>query len=245
MAPSARIAARAGRVANERPFGERAGERAPSTSPTGPVWRSDPAYRGSSGPTYVLVTLRAATGIRDGDAEMIEFWVAAAGRRERRTLTMSTPMPFTHEFTWGVVRMFDGRHGPSEYLTFGGRLDAVSVDDAVLGVLTSPTPLLRRQRAGIVCVDPGAEAVRAFLGRLRLAGEGRPGIRRLLASASPTTRYAAFLGRAIDRRPDERLRSADEARVDHLLRREARRVRAESPADWAAGRRLLKVALGD
>jgi hypothetical protein len=242
MTPPVRIATRAGRVDSVRPFGGSSSGSAPGMSPDGPAWSPDADAGHSPGPTYLLVALRAALAIRDGDVKMVEFWVADADRRERRTLTMTTPMPFTQEFTWGVVRMFDGRRGPSEYLTFGGRLDAVSVDDAIVGVLTSPTPLLRRRR-GTVGVDPRAEAVRAFLARLKIAAESRPGIGRLLASASPMTCYAAFLSRAADGRPDDHLPSAVEARVDRLLRREARRVRTGSPADWLAGRRLLKDAI--
>jgi hypothetical protein len=236
MTAAGRIAARAGRVAGVRPFDGSSSWSAPGMAADGPAW--------SPGPTYLLVALRAAPAIRDGDVEMVEFWVAAADRRERRTLTMDTPMPLTQEFTWGVVRMFDDRHGPREYLTFGGRLDAVSVEDAIVGVLTSPTPLLHR-RGGTVGVDPRAEAVCAFLTRLKIAAERRPGIGRLLASATPMTRYAAFLTGATVRRPNDHQPDVAEARLDRLLRREARRVRTGSPADWLAGRRLLKVAIGD
>jgi hypothetical protein len=189
------------------------------------------------GPAYLLVALRAAPTLRHYDPETIEYWVTREGRGRRRELTRSTPMPLTEDFSWGMIRIEDRLQVTNEYLTFGGRLDAGSVDDAVVAAFTSPAPLLRRGGHSQGW-DAGADLVGAFFARLMVAVDYVPGFETAIAEASPTARYAAFIGDAEARRRAGRLSGAD-SDLGRLIRHEAVRLRAETPEDWAAGAALL------
>jgi len=195
------------------------------------------------GPAFLLVALRPVPTLEHYDPEAVDYWVTANGRGERRTLTAATQMPVSEEFSWGLIRLTDRLHVTNEYLTFGGRLDAATIDGIVIAAFTSPAPLLRRggHSQGL---DPGADAVGAFFGRLMVAVDYQPGFEALLAAAPPLTRYAAFL-----QTRSARLRAAGEGLpetdFDGLIRREAARLAAADPASWAAAGQLLDSTTED
>ncbi len=192
------------------------------------------------GPAYLLVALRAAPTLRHYDPESIEYWVSRDGRGERRELSRATSMPLSEEFSWGMIRLVDRLRVTNEYLTFGGRLDAAMVDDAIVVAFTSPAPLLRRGGHSQGW-DAGADLVGAFFGRLMVAVDYRPGFEAAVADATPTTRYAAFIRDAEHRRRAGRASSTD-TELGRLIRHEAGRLRVDAPDDWAAGARLLALS---
>src|SRR5215207_10670015 len=144
------------------------------------------------GPAFLLVALRPAPTLQHYDPEGIDYWVTERDRGERRTVTHGTPMPQSEDFAWGLIRLVDRLGVSNEYLTFGGHLDAVSVDDLVVAAFVSPAPLLRLggHSQGL---DPGADAVGAFFGRLMVAVDFTPGFEATFAAADPLIRYAAFI----------------------------------------------------
>lgn len=195
------------------------------------------------GPAYLLVALRPTPTLRHYDPEIVEYWVTEGGRGARRTLAHGARMPLTVDFSWGMIRLVDRLHVSNEYLTFGGRLDAATVDDAIVAAFTSPAPLLRRGGHSQGW-DAGADAIGAFFGRLMIAVDYKPGFEAGLGAASPLTRYAAFVRDAVarrDARRDARRQAAPDGELDQLLRIEGRRLQAGSPADWAAAGRLLEA----
>ena len=151
------------------------------------------------GPAFLLVALRPAPTLQHFDPESVDYWVTNHDRGERRTLTHATPMPRTEDFAWGLIRLVDRFGISNEYLTFGGRLDAASVDDVVVAAFASPAPLLRRGGHS-QAVDPGADAVGAFFARLMVAIDFEPDFEADMADASPLVRYAAFIRDGEDRR---------------------------------------------
>ena len=118
------------------------------------------------GPAFLLVALRPAPTLRHYDPEVVDYWVAVNGRSHRQTLTRATPIPRSEAFTWGMIRLTDRLGVSNEYLTFGGRLDAVDVDGVMMAAFTSPVPLLRRGGHSQAW-DPGADAAAAFFGELK------------------------------------------------------------------------------
>ena len=189
------------------------------------------------GPGLLLVAIRDRPTLRHFDPEEVGYWVAERGRGVRRTIRRATTMPLDHAFSWGLIRIEDRLHVTNEYLTFGGRLEADRVDDAVLVRFVSPAPILRRggHSQG---VDEGAEALGAWFGRLLLAVDVTPGFEAQLAAAEPLAIYAAFLQDTIDQlhaTPAIRSVFGDLAR---LLGAESDRLAADHPAAWLAGRRL-------
>jgi hypothetical protein len=189
------------------------------------------------GPAYLLVAMRPAPTLRHYDPESIEYWVTRAGRGARRVLARSTPMPLSEDFSWGMIRIVDRLRVTNEYLTFGGRLDAGSVDDAIVAAFTSPAPLLRRGGHSQGW-DAGADLVGVFFARLMVAVDYVPGFETLIADATPTARYAAFIRDAEARRRAER-RSGTDSELGRLIGHEAVRLLSDQPDDWAAGARLL------
>ncbi|HEX5015267.1 MAG TPA: hypothetical protein VFV72_14035 [Candidatus Limnocylindrales bacterium] len=196
------------------------------------------------GPAFLLVALRPAPTLLHYDPEAVDYWVTEHGRGGRRTLTHDSPMPLSQDYSWGLIRLVDRLGVSNEYLTFGGHLDAASVEDVVVAAFSSPAPLLRRGGHSQGW-DDGADAVGAFFARLMVAVDFTPGFEAALAAASPLTRYAAFIRDASARRPGvARAASAgwpDEP-LDRLLRAETARLATEAPREWRSAAALLVAA---
>jgi len=198
---------------------------------------SSPDLPDRPGPAYLLVTLRENPTLHHYDPEAVHYWVSVAGRGERKVLTRQTTMPLDAEFSWGMIRIVDRLQVTNEYLTFGGRLSAASVDGTVLAAFTSPAPLLRRGGHSQGW-DEGAESLGAFFGRFLLAVDYAPGFEKRAAKADPITRYAAFVGDTTTR-----YRANSSLRTQHpelwtLLQAEERRLRTTRSTEWAAGQAL-------
>ena len=95
-------------------------------------------------PAFLLVALRPVPTLQHYDPEAVDYWVTKDGRGERRTLTHESPMPQSEDYSWGLIRLVDRLGVSNEYLTFGGHLDAVLIDDVVVAAFASQAPQLRR-----------------------------------------------------------------------------------------------------
>ena len=195
------------------------------------------------GPAFLLVALRPAPTMQHYDPEAVDYWATHGGRGERRTLTRESAMPRSEDFSWGLIRLVDRLNVTNEYLTFGGHLDAATIDDIVVAAFASPAPLLRRGGHSQGW-DAGADAVGAFFGRLMVAVDFTPGFENLLGEASPLTRYAAFVIDAAKRRLTAPASRQDDE-LDRLLRSEATRLQTTAPTDWEAANDLLTEASTD
>jgi len=193
------------------------------------------------GPAYLLVALREAPTLHHYDPEVVEYWVTESGRGARRTLTRESPLPTDTEFSWGLIRIVDRLHVTNEYLTFGGRLSADSVNGVVIAVFTSPAPLLRRGGHSQGW-DQGAESLGAFFSRFLLAVDYAPGFEGRAAWADPVTRYAAFVADALARYRASSILRAQQPDLWTLLQAEERRLRANHPTEWTAAEVLRAEA---
>jgi hypothetical protein len=192
------------------------------------------------GPAYLLVALRPVPTLRHFDPESIEYWVSNGGRGARRTLTHDTQLPVGDAFSWGLIRIVDRLKVTNEYLTFGGRLAAGHVGDALIVTFTSPAPLLRRGGHSQGW-DVSADSLGAFFGRFLLAVDYAPGFEAAAAAAQPLDRYAAFVANAANSyRASQALRAADPA-IWALLRAEEQRLRAKDPGAWIRGEELRQA----
>ena len=199
--------------------------------------RSSVSDRG--GPAYLLVALRAEPTLRHFDPETIEYWAVEHDRGVRRRITREDHLPLTGSFSWGMIRIIDRLAVSNEYLTFGGDLFVVRVEDAAIAIFTSPAPLLRRGGHSQPW-DPGADSLGAYFGRFLLAVDYAPGFEAQAAAASPLARYAAFLSDELGRYRGLALR-VSEPRLWLHLQAEQRRMRACHPVDWALGQALLEA----
>jgi hypothetical protein len=189
------------------------------------------------GPAFLLVALRAAPTLRHYDPDAVEYWATENGHGVRHVLSRATPMPLTEPFSWGSIRLVDRLGVTNDYVTFGGRLDAAQVDDAVIVAFASPAPILRRGGHSQGW-DRGADAVGAFFGRLMVQVDFTPGFETQLADAPPLTRYAAFVRDSRTRCSRPGGSAALDEDFCRLMATEAARLRASAPSDWDAGRRL-------
>ena len=144
-------------------------------SPNGGSWRTRTCRTGPGRRTCSWRCAAAPT-LRHYDPESIEYWVTRGGRGRAARAVAATPMPLSEDFSWGMIRLVDRLRVTNEYLTFGGRLDAAMVDDAIVAAFTSPAPLLRRGGHSQGW-DAGADLVGAFFGRLMVAVDYQPGVR--------------------------------------------------------------------
>lgn len=202
---------------------------------------AEPDLPDRPGPAFLLVALRTAPTLRHFDPELVEYWVSSDGRGHRAEITATTPMPLHADFSWGLIRIVDRLAVTNEYLTFGGRLEAASVDGASVCVFTSPVPLLRRGGHSQGW-DVGAQDLGAFFGRLMVAVDYAPGFEASVSAADPPTRYAAFVADLTDRyRRSPALRTA-RADLGRMLEAEATRLRRDMPDTWDAGVALRSAA---
>ncbi len=193
------------------------------------------------GPALLLVALRRHPTLRHYDPELVRYWVTVGGQGRPVSITHATPVPIDQAFSWGMMRLVDRLGVTNEYLTFGGRLQADFVGDALVAVFMSPAPLLRRGGHSQGW-DAAASELGAFFGRQLLAVDLAPGFEAAAAAADPVARYAAFVADAAARyRRSEVLRST-RADVCRLIVAEERRLREHCPAAWAAGTALLAQA---
>ncbi|HET9344418.1 MAG TPA: hypothetical protein VFO05_01850 [Candidatus Limnocylindrales bacterium] len=193
------------------------------------------------GPAFLLVALRPVPTLQHYDPEAVDYWVTASGRGERRSIARDTPMPRSEEFSWGLIRLVDRLGISNEYLTFGGHLDAAAIDDIVVAAFASPAPLLSRGGHSQAW-DLGADVVGAFFGRLMVAVDFVPGFEAELGTATPLTRYAAFIRDADLRRSSRGLPGGIDDAFERLVGAESVRLRATAPREWAAAARLLETA---
>ncbi len=196
------------------------------------------------GPAFLLVALRPAPTLQHYDPEAVDYWVSEDGRGERRTLTHDSPMPQSHDFSWGLIRLVDRLGVSNEYLTFGGQLDAALIDDVVVAAFSSQAPLLRRGGHSQGW-DAGADAIGAFFARMMVAVDFKPGFERAFATATPLTRYAAFVREADRRRRTAGHSMSFDDDLGRLVRHEADRLRASAPTEWDAASAFLDAAVVD
>jgi hypothetical protein len=192
-------------------------------------------------PAYLFVAIRQRPTLEHYDPESVEYWVSGNGRGLQEELTFRTRVPLRTEFAWGPIRLIDRLRVSNEYLSFGGSLSAERVNGALVGVFRSPAPLLMRGGHSQGW-DMGAHAGAAFFGRLRAAVGADLGLEAAVAEAAPLTRYSAFVADAMARYGASELIRTLNAPVWRWLHRESRRLRRDTPDEWAAADRLLAQA---
>lgn len=188
----------------------------------------------------LVIAMRDQPTERHFDPEVITYWrTDARGRGGRAEITASSPMPMATQFSWGAIETVDRLGVANTFVSFGGQLVARRPEPgAVITTWSSPGPILSRggHSQGY---DHLAAEVSAFFARLLVPIDFVPGAEQLVATATPLTRYAAFLRHDIGL-----LRSSDRVRALHgvdarLVSAEAERMRRHEPMAWAAGTQLL------
>lgn len=201
-------------------------------------FQAQPDLPDRPGDAWLIVALRDAPTLDHFDPEVVHFWVSHDGRGQRAVVDRSTPMPLDLDFSWGLIRIVDRLGISNEYLTFGGRLRADTVEGARILVFDSPAPLLRRGGHSQVW-DRGADCLAGFFARLLVTVDYGPGFEARAAAASPVARYAAFvLDTAARYRRSPALRAQD-LPLWALLSAEERRLRAAEPGACLVAEGLL------
>lgn len=194
------------------------------------------------GPAYLIVAIRPTPTRSHYDPEQVQYWAAWEGRGSRRRLSWDTRVPLESSFSWGMIRIVDRFDVTNEYLTFGGRLAVDRVGEVLISVFTSSAPILRRGGHSQVW-DPGADTLGAFYSRFLLAVDYVRGFEAEAAAADPDALYAMFLAEVMGRYRSRAALRAEHVDVAAMFGAEERRLRRGSPTAWAAGERLLEMAM--
>jgi hypothetical protein len=203
-------------------------------------WLESP-FPARSNDSRLFVAARDQPTLRHFDPERISYWETGdSGRGHPVDLTRRTPVPFTHEFSWGKITLVDRLAVRNEFMTLGGTLNAIATaPDTTIAIFRSPGPVLslggHSQSADLVASDLGA-----FFGRMMVPIDFEPGVEQAISSASPMERYAAFV--AYERRRFEAHPLLREEHPQHatIIVLEARRLERHELFAWAGGERLVK-----
>jgi hypothetical protein len=187
----------------------------------------------------LLVALRATPTLHHFDPEAVTYWTSVEGRGRPVRLDRETALPLEVLVSWGGVRVVDRLGVDNRFLTFGGTLRAVALDDAEsVAALRSPGPIARGggHSQGL---DPLEAEIGAFFGRLMVPVDFEAGAETRLAATPPLELYAAFIRDARDR-----LAAAAEFRTAETgfagwVTAQAARLVAHEPEAWVAGADLL------
>jgi len=187
----------------------------------------------------LLVAFRPAPTLEHFDPEEATFWVCDGAHCHRKTVSARKPGPSKRSFAWGRIEVADRIPVANEFLSFGGTLLTGSrSDDTLFAAFTSRAPIVRcaGHSQGI---DPLADEMGAFFGRLMVPVDYQEGAEARIAGTEPEALYAAFLARTARRlTPTSRLRRSNPsfvATVEHG----SRRLKHDAPGAWAAGQELL------
>lgn len=187
----------------------------------------------------LLVALRDRPTLEHFDPEEVTFWEVRGGRGRLACFDRDMELPCSRPFSWGRIHVSDRIPVSNEFLSFGGTLLADRLDErTVLLAFTSPAPI-QRWAGHSQGVDPYADDIGAFFGRLMVPVDFQPDAEARIAAADPEALYAAFLAHGERRlRPGSALRQADPA-LAQVLDHEAHRLTREAPEAWRAGLELL------
>ncbi|MFN8619437.1 MAG: hypothetical protein U0869_01660 [Chloroflexota bacterium] len=192
------------------------------------------------GPSYLLVSIRPKPTLEHYDPEEMTYWVTDNGRGAPAVLSRTSKLPVDAQTTWGMVRVTDRLRVTNEWLSFGGQLRVETIDDAMVAVLTSSAPLLRRGGHSQGW-DVGAPSVGAFFAKVRAAAGFDHRFEAAEAAADPLARYACFVAEQVRRyRHSEVLQGLDPD-LWHLMQHEEHRMKTVHPDAWDSGVALLRA----
>jgi len=187
----------------------------------------------------LLVALRDQPTLEHFDPEEVSYWAARSGRCQLARIDMATPLPLRRSFAWGRLQVTDRMPVSNQFLSFGGTvLGAAHDEQETVLAFVSRAPIVR-WAGHSQGVDPLADEIGAFFGRLMVPVDYQPDAEARIADTDPEALYAAFLQHLGPRlRPGRPLRAAYPVlgrNIDH----EVHRLSADAPAAWHDGGALL------
>jgi hypothetical protein len=188
---------------------------------------------GSALEGHLLVALRARPTLRHFDPEAISFYRPAAGGAELALVErLSGGQTASRAVSWGHVHVVDRVPVENRFLTFGGELRLIAIDDATtIAHLRSPVPIVRwgGHSQG---TDGLAEAIGAFFGRLIVPIDFVPGAASRIDGQPPEVIFTAFVADAVRRLDMAARRDTEPAPLDRWLRAAWSRLRPST--SWRA-----------
>jgi hypothetical protein len=190
--------------------------------------------------SHLLAALRPVPTLKHFDPEEIAYWVTEANRGRAGKLNRDSRYPIDSTYAWGRITLTDRLGVNNQFLSFGGALRAeVSAGAAVLIDFSSPAPILRwsGHSQGL---DPLTAEVGAFFARMKVPIDFVPGTEALVAAATPSALYCAFVQYARERR--KRARSVSDASRSLADWSSSESVRMEAVASdhWKAAQELSR-----
>ena len=186
----------------------------------------------------LLVAIRPQPTLEHFDPEEATFWACDGEHCHQHTVNARKPGPATRPFAWGRIEIADRIPVTNEFLTFGGTLLTAVRDDTLFVAFTSRAPIVR-DAGHSQGIDPLADEMGAFFGRLMVPVDYQTDAERRVAETDPEALYAAFLARTARRlTPTSRLRRSNPSFV-RTVEHGSRRLQHNAPAAWKAGQELL------
>jgi hypothetical protein len=153
----------------------------------------EPDRSNGAATSHLLAALRPVPSLKHFDPEEIAYWATEANRGRAGKLDRDSRYPIDSTYAWGRITLTDRLGVNNQFLSFGGALRAeVTSAGLVLIDFSSHAPILRwsGHSQGL---DPLTAEVGAFFARMKVPIDFVPGTEALVAAATPSTLYCAFV----------------------------------------------------
>ena len=200
----------------------------------------EPDRSNGAATSHLLAALRPVPSLKHFDPEEIAYWVTEANRGRAGKLDRDSRYPIDSTYAWGRITLTDRLGVNNQFLSFGGALRAeVTSAGLVLIDFSSHAPILRwsGHSQGL---DPLTAEVGAFFARMKVPIDFVPGTEALVAAATPSTLYCAFVQYVSERWKRARSLSDANRTLADWSSHESVRMEAIATDHWKAAQELRR-----
>jgi hypothetical protein len=201
----------------------------------------EPDRSNGSATSHLLAAFRPTPTLKHFDPEEIAYWATEANRGRAGKLDLESRYPIDSTYAWGRITLTDRLGVNNQFVSFGGALRAEATSGGLVLVdFSSHAPILRwsGHSQGL---DPLTAEVGGFFARMKVPIDFVPGTEALVAAATPSTLYCAFVQYVQDRaKRGGRSQSEPNRSLADWCSRESVHLQAVATDHWKAAQELRR-----
>jgi hypothetical protein len=200
----------------------------------------EPDRSNGAATTHLLAALRPVPTLKHFDPEEIAYWTTEASRGRAGKLDRDSHYPIDSTYAWGRITLTDRLGVNNQFVSFGGALRAEAAAGGVVLIDFSSHAPIFRWSGHSQGLDPLTAEVGAFFARMKVPIDFVPGTEALVAAATPSTLYCAFVQYANERRRKARSVSDANRELADWSASESVRLEAIAADHWKAAQELRR-----